>query len=75
MTTKEKIKALMAADYQLSYAIGYAAHMKEFDTNVFDSLIDARNKMAEVGFALCDELPDHIADDGKKVPEEDEATK
>lgn len=67
MTTKEKIKTLMADFCGLSFALGYATNTKDFNSDVFAAISNARTDLEEVIFALCDELPDHIADPGKKV--------
>ena len=57
MTTKEKIKTLMADFCGLSFALGYAANTKDFNSDVFGAIANARTDLEEVIFALCDELP------------------
>lgn len=65
MTTKDKIKALISIDRVISQAIGHSESSPGVDKEMFNNLINTREKLEAVIFALCDELPDHIADPGK----------
>lgn len=69
MTTKDKIKALIGADKQIAQVIGALPHLCDYDDKQENaSLLALADKtVQEVINALCDELPDHIADPGKKV--------
>ena len=61
MTTKEKVKTLISVDRVLSQAIGRCGNALVADKEMLQNLINTREKLESVIFALCDELPDHIA--------------
>ena len=61
MTTKDKIKALISIDRVISQAIGRCGNALVADKEMLQNLINTREKLESVIFALCDELPDHIA--------------
>ena len=67
MTTKDKIKALIEANKKIAEVIGALPHLSDYEDKQDNAsiLADASNAVQEVIFALCDELPDHIADPGK----------
>ena len=67
MTTKDKIKALISIDRVISQAIGHSENSPGVDEEMLQNLINTREKLEAVIFALCDELPEHFADNGKMM--------
>lgn len=71
MTTKDKIKALIAADKLIAQVIGALPHLCDCEDEQENVAILAAacNGVQDVINALCDELPEHIADSGKMMYE------
>lgn len=69
MTTKDKIKALIGADKLIAQVIGALPHLCDCEDKQENAayLAAACDIVQDVINALCDELPDHIANPGKKV--------
>ena len=66
MTTIDEIKLLLGAYRKLCFALGFLANQKDFNSEVFADIADAREDLDQAIDALCDDLPDHFADLGKK---------
>ena len=61
MTAKDKIKTLISVDRVLSQAIGRCGNALVADKEMLQNLINTREKLEAVIFALCDELSDLAA--------------